>query len=166
MTENERLSMDEVIEHCNSKVEMMERFSSRENCESWSLNTQYGKEYWEHRQVAEWLKEIQAYRAIGTVEELQRRIAYIDTINEICSGYSAIGTIDEFKALKEKEERFDRNIRMFNEIGLEIRANTIEEFANELKKHKFHSNERYENCVPVCHIDWIASRMKGGVKDE
>mgnify|MGYP003300851643 CR=1 FL=1 len=41
--------------------------------------------------------------------------------------YRAIGTIEEFKALKEKEERFDRNIKVFNEIGLEIRNKTIDE---------------------------------------
>jgi hypothetical protein len=50
------------------------------------------------------LEEIQAYRAIGTVEELQRQKDYIDTISEVCSGYSEIGTIEKFKALKEKNE--------------------------------------------------------------
>ena len=48
----------------------------------------------------------------------------------------------------------------------EIRAKAIDEFAKELKKHKFHSKERYENCVPVCQIDWIAKQMKGGRKNE
>lgn len=46
--------------------------------------------------------------------------------------YREIGTVKEFKALKEKEERFDRNIKMFNEIGLEIRAKAIDEFVEKL----------------------------------
>lgn len=46
--------------------------------------------------------------------------------------YRAIGTIEDFKDLKEKEERFDRNIRMFNSIGLEIRAKAIHEFAERI----------------------------------
>jgi hypothetical protein len=57
----ERLTIDEVIEHCKRKVERMEKFSSREKCEGWSLDSQYGKEYWEHRQVAKWLKKLKAY---------------------------------------------------------------------------------------------------------
>lgn len=47
------------------------------------------------------------------------------------------------------------------EYDAEIRAKAIEEFAERLKKHKFHSKERFENCVPVCQIDWIAKEMKG-----
>jgi hypothetical protein len=37
----------------------------------------------------------------------------------------------------------------------------IDEFAERLKKYKFHSTERYESCVPVCEIDWLAEQMKG-----
>ena len=74
MAENKRLSIDEVIAHCNRRVERFESFSSRENCENWSLDSQYGKEYWEHRQVAEWLEEIKVYRAIGTVEECRTAV--------------------------------------------------------------------------------------------
>lgn len=55
-----------------------------------------------------------------------------DEINKELEQYRAIGTVEEFNALKEKEERFDRNIRMFNEIGLEIRAKAIDEFAEKL----------------------------------
>ena len=29
------------------------------------------KQYWEHRQVAEWLEELKTYRAIGTIEEFK-----------------------------------------------------------------------------------------------
>ena len=92
------------------------------------------------------LEEIQQYRAIGTVEELQKlKILFGNENVEISElttkilkeypEYLSTGTIEEFKALKEKEERFDRNIRMFNEIGLEIRAKAIDEFADRLAKY-------------------------------
>ena len=52
------------------------------------------------------LKEIQQYRAIGTVEEIQQKLKnmslVIDTDRDLLNRYIAIGTIDEFKALKEK----------------------------------------------------------------
>ena len=50
------------------------------------------------------LEDIQAYRAIGTVEECKQRKEYFDIINEVLKDYSDIGTIEEFKALKEKNE--------------------------------------------------------------
>lgn len=43
------------------------------------------------------LEEIQNYRALGALEEIQ-------TIFAECTEYEAIGTIEEFKALKEKNE--------------------------------------------------------------
>lgn len=48
------------------------------------------------------LEEIQQYRAIGTVERLLQLQHDYWYLNEMCKEYSAIGTIDEFKALKEK----------------------------------------------------------------
>ena len=55
--------------------------------------------------------------------------------------YRAIGTVEEFKALKEKEERFDRNIKMFNEIGLEIRNKAIDDVFDFLKTQR---GEKYK----------------------
>lgn len=57
------------------------------------------------------LAEIQAYRAIGTVEELEvlSRIAeetaeYVKEDKKILEAYKRIGTIEEFRALREKNE--------------------------------------------------------------
>ena len=69
------------------------------------------------------LEEIQAYRAIGTVEQLKTMFDGFWKLkdlceeyekfglpedywklNEMCKEYSAIGTIEEFKALKDKSE--------------------------------------------------------------
>lgn len=66
--------------------------------------------------------------------------------------YKAIGTVEEFKDLKEKENRFDRNIKMFNEIGLEIRNNAIDDFAEALLRC---------DVIDKSVIRRIAEQMKG-----
>ena len=50
------------------------------------------------------LEEIQQYRAIGTVEEIQSTKERLLLSRDMCKDYYAIGTIEEFKALKEKSE--------------------------------------------------------------
>ena len=50
------------------------------------------------------LEELLAYRAIGTVEELQKmKNDYAEAIND-WRLYRKLGTVEEFKALKEKNE--------------------------------------------------------------
>ena len=136
MTENERLTIYEIIEHCKRKVRKIESMFRKEHLESDHCGVAdiIQKEYWEHRQVANYLRELQQYRAIGTVEE--------------------------FKILKEKEERFDRNIKMFNEIGLEIRNKAIDEFAELFKNWMF---EKYGlSQIDISEINEIAEQLKGG----
>lgn len=60
------------------------------------------------------IDELEAYRAIGTVEEIQSmkdngafsgvELAQIATMQMKLKNYQSIGTIEEFKALKEKAE--------------------------------------------------------------
>ena len=59
------------------------------------------------------IEEVQAYRAIGTVEELKTAMLYVSLAKkhgtvgkaiDACAEYESIGTIEEFKALKEKNE--------------------------------------------------------------
>lgn len=58
-----RLTMREVIEHCNRHTEAVERHSSRMQLEETPIgNSNFMKQYWEHRQVAEWLEELQSYK--------------------------------------------------------------------------------------------------------
>lgn len=78
----EKLSIYEVIEHCKRHTERMENHSGRTQLEETPIgNSDIMKLYWEHRQVAEWLEELNTYRKIGSVEE--------------------------FKLLKEKEDNFE-----------------------------------------------------------
>ena len=48
------------------------------------------------------IEEIQQYRAIGTVEHIQLTFELFKGLDAMTKMYEAIGTIEEFKALKEK----------------------------------------------------------------
>lgn len=60
----ERLTINEVIEHCNRQTERMENNFGRSQLEEKPMmgNLNIMKHYWEHRQVAKWLKELKEYR--------------------------------------------------------------------------------------------------------
>lgn len=58
----ERLSIDEIIAHCERETNREEEFQGKEYYETRPMNTNHIKRYWEHRQVAEYLKELKAYR--------------------------------------------------------------------------------------------------------
>lgn len=111
-------------------------------------------------------KEVAYFRNIP----LQNVETVVKALEEI-QQQRAIGTIEEFKALKEKEERFDRNIKMFNEIGLEIRNKAIDETCLKIFNHLLSEIEWNRVLVE----DWeafaeefkeIAEQMKAGEKDE
>ena len=58
----ERLTIDEVIEHCKRHTEGMEKRNPRKLLEIWDMEDPAMKRYWEHRQVAKWLEELKAYK--------------------------------------------------------------------------------------------------------
>lgn len=59
----ERLSINEVIEHCKRNTERMESHSGRSQLEETPVgNSNIMKQYWEHRQVAEWLEQLKSYK--------------------------------------------------------------------------------------------------------
>lgn len=109
------------------------------------------------------LEEIQQYRAIGTVEELEAmkkgtlsamELLDIWCVLEDLKKYSAIGTIEEFKALKEEVELY-RNLDKTNFSDGYNRA--IDEFASKCKEKviqtQFSRLEWFE-------IDEIARELK------
>lgn len=67
----ERLTIDEIIGHCERKTEQYERLFGKEQLEITPLNTSVIKEYWEHRQVAEYLKKLKEYE---NLEEQNRLV--------------------------------------------------------------------------------------------
>lgn len=63
-----RLTIDEVIEHCNRTCDMTEKLAKARGHELESIES---KQFWEHYHVREWLKELKQYREIGTLEEFK-----------------------------------------------------------------------------------------------
>ena len=57
----ERLTIDEIIEHCDRKTRMYEKACDVKYLETAVMGNRI-KEYWEHRQVKEYLEELNKYR--------------------------------------------------------------------------------------------------------
>lgn len=56
----ERLTIDEIIEHCNRKTEMYEKACDIKYLETTMNNSV--KEYWEHKQVTKYLRQLKDYK--------------------------------------------------------------------------------------------------------
>ena len=56
-----KLTIDEIIGHCKRKAEQYERLFGKERLETTPLISSTIKEYWEHRQVAEYLRKLKDY---------------------------------------------------------------------------------------------------------
>ena len=60
-----RLTIDEVIEHCNRHIERTEKHYLKEDLENYPVdNNDFIKRYLEHRQTAEWLMELKKYKKL------------------------------------------------------------------------------------------------------
>ena len=57
----ERLTVDEIIEHCKRKTEKYEYLNGANKLENSDISLNFIKEYWEHRQVKEYLEELKKY---------------------------------------------------------------------------------------------------------
>ena len=55
----ERLTIDEVIEHCNKTCDMTEKIAKARGHELESIES---NQFWEHYQVRVWLKELKRYK--------------------------------------------------------------------------------------------------------
>ena len=112
MTENERKAIDTLQDMITEGQSNGDVIVARDDEEE--LNT-----------AIQALEEIQQYRAIGTVEEIQQKLKnmslVIDTDRDLLNRYIAIGTIEEFKALKEKNEPkkpTEKELPYSEEVGL------------------------------------------------
>lgn len=60
----DKLTIDEIIGHCERKTEQYERLFGKERLETTPLISSTIKEYWEHRQVAEYLRKFKEYQQL------------------------------------------------------------------------------------------------------
>lgn len=80
----ERLTIDDVIEHCKRKTKKYENLNGINTLETADISLSFIKEYWEHRQVKEYLEELKRYRDLeeqGLLFRLPCKIG--DTIYEV-----------------------------------------------------------------------------------
>lgn len=59
-----KLTIDEIIGHCERKTEQYERLFGKERLETTPLISSVIKEYWEHKQVSEYLKKLKEYQQL------------------------------------------------------------------------------------------------------
>lgn len=77
MSEKDKITIDEIIEHCNKTCEMAEMYAIKQGKTQDDITA---KSYWEHYQVLKYIEELKQYRAIGTVEELQKSVKEEDIL--------------------------------------------------------------------------------------
>lgn len=92
-----RLTIEEILDHCKRKTEMYEK-----NVTADYLNTapmiNAVKEYWEHKQVAEYLEELMKFREMEAQERLLRLPCKIgDTLYCIDNGIVELLIVNSFK---------------------------------------------------------------------
>lgn len=88
MTEKEmteRLSIDEIISHCERKVAALKDIFGEEKIAQMPIQgAAVAKEYWEHKQVAAYLRELKAIREyVDELRTFDQHNEYIDKIKEI-----------------------------------------------------------------------------------
>lgn len=81
----ERLSIDEIIGHCERKVAALEDIFGEEKIAQMPIQgAAVAKEYWEHKQVADYLKELRTIREyVDELRTFDQHNEYIDRIKEI-----------------------------------------------------------------------------------
>lgn len=86
----ERLTIDDVIEHCKRTTEKYENLNGINALETADISLNFIKEYWEHRQVKEYLEELKCYKNDNDFSD------YADRLHKIAfnSGYNK--AIDDF----------------------------------------------------------------------
>ena len=119
MTENEAIDLDKLIEDAKvlakEKDTLARTFRNfkdygnpKSTITSGAEKAQKEAEQYEH--ISKLFEELKAYRAIGTIDQINEVIHFLDLENDnglindmtLLNQYRAIGTIEEFKGLKEK----------------------------------------------------------------
>ena len=128
----ERLTIDEVIEHCNKTCDMTEKIAKERGRELESIES---NQFWEHYQVRAWLKELKRYKDLEEQGLLLRLPCNVgDTVYCIYERYTKCS---------ENEQEFDE----YSCQGCECL---------ECDSHK----ELYVQSQKAYSLDWIVSNLK------
>ena len=108
-----KLTIDEIIGHCERKTEQYERLFGKERLETTPLISSVIKEYWEHKQVAECLKKFKEYQQLeeqGRLIKLPCKVG--DTVYHVVQGrIIEVSNVDLFfLLLSVVENRFNNSV--------------------------------------------------------
>ena len=94
-----KLTIDDVIAHCDRKVDSYKSTNIEKIIEEYGLDKNFIKEYLEHKQVAEWLRELKHLRSakeqiidellnlkkcyLGDEDAVMKPMSFADYIQEI-----------------------------------------------------------------------------------
>lgn len=95
----ERLTIDEIIGHCERKTEQFELFFEKERLETTPLISSTIKEHWEHKQVAEYLKKLKEYQQLeeqGRLIKLPCKVG--DTV--YVNGVRGCGEAEKYRVIR------------------------------------------------------------------
>lgn len=93
----ERLTIDEIIEHCDRKTKMYEKARDIKHLETTMNNST--KEYWEHKQVAEYLRKFKEYEDLeeqGRLVKLPCKVG--DTV--YVNGVLGYGEAERYRVIR------------------------------------------------------------------
>ncbi len=93
----ERLTIDEIIEHCDRKTGMYEKACDIKYLETTTMNNPI-KEYWEHKQVAEYLRKLKEYEDL---EEHGRLIKLPCKVGDMVYVDAAILPVDNMECYED-----------------------------------------------------------------
>lgn len=97
----ERLTIDEIIEHCDRKTEMYEKTCDVKYLETTVMNNPI-KGYWEHKQVAEYLRKLKAYE---NLEEQDRLVKLPCKVGDIVYADSTMLPIEDMECYEDIENK-------------------------------------------------------------
>lgn len=98
----ERLTIDEIIEHCDRKTGMYEKACDVKYIETAFMGNGI-KEYWEHKQVAEYLKKLKEYKDLdgqGLLLRLPCKVG--DAVYVITSPFNVFDDIEYDENMKDE----------------------------------------------------------------
>lgn len=123
----ERLTIDEIIEHCGRKTGMYEKACDVKYLETAVMGNGI-KEYWEHKQVAEYLRKLKEYEDL---EEQGRlfKLPCMDKFLESVSNQDFDGRISKVVEMLERKQLFGtisliKDLKYYLDLAIEEKAHT------------------------------------------
>lgn len=154
------MTIEEAINHAK-KVSLDKRSEKPEHVIGLLDDSDCKKCADQHEQLAEWLEELQQYRAIGTVDYIYETILLTKADETLLSEYKAIGKVEECrKAMEQGKKKKPRvNTKRYKHLGHEFTStyycpNCKEQLINK-DGTGFYDGEKTDFCTRCGKaIDW------------